>query len=465
MKTALVYLLSFCALVSAQDQDKAGALARILARKGTISAIELAKVEATPAGDRLTMLATLLQDKGLLTAEDLAELNGTQTTPAPGAAPAVRLETPVQSRFPITVYGTILWNSFYNTAATNSTDIPLYTAKQGSDTLGNDKNFGMTARQSRFGMRYAGGEIAGGRVNGQVEFDFLGGKVGAANGINMDMPRLRLAFGRIDWERFSFEAGQDWSLFAPLGPTSLAEFATSSMSTSGNPWIRTPQIRGEFHGPIGGGMKLLAQVAAVDPDMGDYTVGLFSSSRTPGIGERGRTPGVDSRFALTKDYDDRAFTVGVSSHYAHGKNTVPVDSWGVAIDYSLPFAKWFNVTGETYTGRALGIFSVTSGEAILPVGGLGQLGVRSSGGWTQAQFNFMTKWQLNLVYGLDDPRVRDLPAGSRTRNQTYMGNLMYRPIPHVTFAWEYRRLLTDFRNQPAANERGDHANMAVGYIF
>ena len=38
MKTALICLLSFCALVSGQDMDKAGALARILARKGTISA-------------------------------------------------------------------------------------------------------------------------------------------------------------------------------------------------------------------------------------------------------------------------------------------------------------------------------------------------------------------------------------------------------------------------------------------
>src|SRR5207248_2535858 len=67
------------------------------------------------------------------------------------------------------------------------------------------------------------------------------------NGINMDLIRLRLAYGRMDWKNFSLEAGQDWSVFAPLNPTTLAEFAIPGMSASGNPWIRMPQIRGEYH--------------------------------------------------------------------------------------------------------------------------------------------------------------------------------------------------------------------------
>jgi hypothetical protein len=46
-----------------------------------------------------------------------------------------------------------------------------------------------------------------------------------------------------------------------------------------------------------------------------------------------------------------------------------------------------------------------------------------------------------------------------------MGNLMYKLTPNLTFAWEYRRFLTDYRNQPFANERGDNVNLAIGYIF
>ena len=170
----------------------------------------------------------------------------------------------------------------------------------------------------------------------------------------------------------------------------------------------------------------------------------------------------------------RDFTIGLSGTYGRGKNfgTVnglsvfpPVDSWGVAVDYSLPFSKVFNLTGEAYIGRALGIFSVAGGEGVGVAGGPGEHGVESRGGWIQAQFNATHHWQINLGYGLDVPDASEIPVGNRSRNQTYMGNLMYKLTPNVTFAWEYRRFLTDYRNQPFANERGDNVNLAIGYIF
>jgi len=95
----------------------------------------------------------------------------------------------------------------------------------------------------------------------------------------------------------------------------------------------------------------------------------------------------------------------------------------------------------------------------------GEHGVESRGGWIQAQFNFTPRWQTNLSYGLDAQNATNLRVGDRDKNQTYMANLMYKFSPNVTFAWEYRRFLTRFRNQPAANENGDHLNMAVGYVF
>src|SRR5206468_4925671 len=136
-----------------------------------------------------------------------------------------------------------------------------------------------------------GPKVAGAQVNGQFEFDMLGGKAAFGNGMNMDLFRLRLAFGRLDWEKFSLEAGQDWSVFAPLNPTSLAEFAIPSMSASGNPWIRLPQFRLEAHSPSSSPTRFQLQVAAIDPDMGDFPTAVFTSGRVPGIGERGRAPG------------------------------------------------------------------------------------------------------------------------------------------------------------------------------
>ncbi len=383
-------------------------------------------------------------------------------------------EAPVtaQGRFPVSIYGNLVFNSFLDTAQMNISDVPLFPVK--SDALGDDKSFGMTARQSRLGLKFDGRELMGARLSGQVEIDFLGGKAPFGNGIDMDLPRLRLAFGRLDWDHWSLEAGQDWVIFAPLNPTSFAEYAIPSMSASGNPWIRLPQLRAEYHNRIDGGVNFLAQFAAIDPDMGDYNTTTFAATRPPGIGERGRAPGAETRFAFTSTHDDRDFTVGFSGHYAHGKNSgtvgditeqLSLNSWGAALDFSLPFTKLFSLSGEAYTGRALGIFSVDSGDAIQPVGSTGDLGVRSSGGWAQAEFNLTPKWQVNLVYGIDDPSVRDLPVGTRTRNQSYMGNLIWKYTPHVNIAWEYRRLLTNFRDQPLATLRGDTANLAFVYIF
>jgi hypothetical protein len=365
-------------------------------------------------------------------------------------------------------------NAYYDTSLVNIQDIPLFAGKQNSDALGNDKSFGMTARQSRIGMRYQGPTVAGARLGGQAEVDFLGGKAAFGNGINMDLVRLRLAFGRLAWKNVSLEAGQDWSVFAPLNPTTLAEFAIPGLSASGNPWIRMPQIRAEFRANPSETTKLQFQLAAIDPDVGDYNTTVFSSSRTPGIGERGRYPGADARLGITTRASDRDFSFGLSSHYARGKNAgmvgsqtiqTGVDSWGVAIDYTLPLTKVVGFSGEWYAGKALGIFSVAAGESVLPVGVPGEGGVRSLGGWSQLQFTFNPKWQTNLAYGIDAEKNRQLRTGDRNKNQTYMGNVIYKYSPHVNFAWEWRRFLTNWKNQRFANENGDHFNLGIAYIF
>ncbi|MDQ1470192.1 MAG: hypothetical protein QOJ99_1672 [Bryobacterales bacterium] len=500
----IVLLLFSGAMATAQDTaDPAVALARILAQRGTISGTELSTIESASDGQRVGPLAGILQRKGLLSDAEVAQLRmppgvlPQQSTPqqalvqqpsqtSQGAslpqasAPQVSAQGPrpepvtTQAGLAITLYGTLLFNAFYNTAPANIQDIPLFLGKQGSDPTGGDKNFGATARQTRLGLRLAKNDVLGARLSGDFEFDLFGGKTPLPNGMDMDMFRLRLAYGRLDWGRIAFEAGQDWTIFAPLNPTSLASYAIPEFSASGNPWIRLPQVRAEVTKAIGEHSHLLWQVAALDPNMGDYPTTPFSTSRQPGIGERGRMPSYEARLAWTDRVDDRDFTVGVSGHYGRGKNfgTIgalniqqPVDSWGVALDYSLPFTRKLNVTGEAFEGRALGIFSVTAGESVGAVGTTGGHGVQSRGGWIQGQYNLNPRWQVNLAYGLEVPNAAQLVTGSRWRNQSYMGNITFKPVSSVTFAWEYRRLLTDYVNQRQANERGDHVDMAIGYVF
>ncbi len=442
--------------------------------------------------DRLSVLTSILQEKGILTGTDLAKLPATAvaststvatagivakgTEPPisrPSAPPALDGSFKTGKRIPVSLYGTLLFSAGYNTAAANIEDVPLFLNKQNSDPAGGDKNFYSTVRQSRVGLALNGVDTLGAKLTGAFEFDMFGGQTALPGGISMNLFRMRLAYGRLDWKNLAVEVGQDWSVFAPLNPISFSQYGIPSLTASGNDWLRTPQIRIEAR-HASGANALLWQTAASDPNLGDYNTALFSTSRTPAAGERGRMPAFDSRIAYTRTHADRKFTLGLSGHYGRGKNagtvgnlTVqsPIDSWGVALDYSLPLTSRFTLVGEAYEGRDLGMFSSAAGEAYGAVGTIGAHGVESRGGWFQAQTNLAKQWQLNLGYGLDAPNARELPVGNRNRNQTYMGNLIYKLNLNINLALEYRRLLTDYKNQLFANERGDHVDLGILYTF
>src|SRR5450755_2007990 len=197
MKRLLVVLFLAIGCV-AEAADSARQLARILAEKGLLSSEEFATIENAGADDAVRLLSEALYQKGILTRSDMARVYGPSagapgdvrfvpavaTTYAPPAAVAALAvpASPAQSatsqstgavqtsevtsasHFPIQLYGTVLWNSFYNTAGSNIEDIPLVASKRGSDPY---SNFGMTVRQSRFGLRYQGGpEVWGAKLSG-----------------------------------------------------------------------------------------------------------------------------------------------------------------------------------------------------------------------------------------------------------------------------------------------------------
>jgi hypothetical protein len=480
----------YCAFSLAAQSDPALTLAQILSDKGTISAAELAQVQSAGLSARLATLADILKDKGVLNAQDLAKLSLPAAAPvssptsAPVSAPTeaatiakpANLPIPVTTKkgAPVSLYGEVLFTAGANTADFNIEDLPMIASKQGSDATGGDKNFYASGRQTRLGLTLDPIEALGGKLSGDFEFDLMGGAAPYANGVSFDLFRLRLAYGRVDWKNFAIEGGQDWSVFAPLNPTSLNEFGIPEFTATGNAWIRAPQIRLEAKTTNASGNNLLWQFAALDPNMGDNSTTTVVVARQPGLGERGRMPSLESRLAFNKTYNDRVFSLGVSGHYDRGKNAgaigllnvqTPFNSWGVAVDYSLPINRILALTGELYDGRALGVYSVASGEAVGAVGTVGAHGVLSRGGWSQLQFNWTKQWQMNLAYGIDQPDDAEIAVGSRSRNQQYMANVIDRMTRNINLSLEYRRILTDYRNQLTANERGDHVDLGLAYIF
>jgi len=480
-------LVMFLLLMSrqswAQDaQSPAQDLARILRDKQVITSSEYDRIVAAGETGGVVELATILRDKGVLSPAEADSLTADGSAaivgdPPPKADPLPKADPPPkqadnnhESGRKLNFYGTLLFNGFYNNVALNNEDIPAFALPR---TTGPKNNFGATGRQTRLGLSYSGLTLGGANITGTAEADFFGGEPALTNGINMDVVRMRLAYGRLDWKRFAIEGGQDWAVFAPLNPTSLAEFAIPQFSASGNLWSRTPQIRTEWKRELGKQKTFLWQMAALDPDIGDNPA-AYSTARQPRAGELGGWPSGETRLAFSAPIAGRTATIGVSGHVAAAKNVGAINgvstvrnftSWGAAADYSLPVSKIFSISGEAYAGSALGLFSGGIAQTLNPVGQPGDIGVRTRGGWLQVQLNLIKQVQVNTAYGIDAPVLRDLPTGSRSKNQNYTSNIIYHLSPNVAFGTEWQRFLTDYRNQASSNNRGNHFNFYAAYTF
>src|SRR5262245_24499990 len=291
------------------------------------------------------------------------------------------------SRFPVKIYGNILFNASFLDRGANNNDIPLFPQKRGTPADQNHQNVNLTLRQTRFGLRYDS-KFSDAKLTGVFEFDLLGSNPAFANGVNFDIFRLRLAYGRIDWARDSFEAGQDWAVFSPLNPTTLASYAIPGFSTSGNLWNRIPQIRYEHR--EGEKSKFIFTTAILDPDAGD-SVGN-PAARVIGLGERGTMPAFETRLGFTTPSHGKESSAGVSGHYSRllgvPGNPVgttrysPIDSYGVSGDVNAWLTSGLRVTGEAFHGRALGIFSGNIAQSAVVIGGRTR-GINSTGGWVE----------------------------------------------------------------------------------
>jgi hypothetical protein len=383
------------------------------------------------------------------------------------------------SKFPVKIYGSLLLSANYLDRGSNTIDIPLFAQPHGAPDDQNHTNFNMTVRQSRFGLRYERNVLNDAKLTGVFEFDLLGGKPAFANGVGFDILRLRLAYGRVDWANDSLEAGQDWAIFSPLNPTTIASYAIPGFSTSGNLWNRIPQIRYEHRMTAGEKSRVIFAGAILDPNAGDNAGN--PATRLIGLGERGSMPAYETRLGFTTASHGKESSGGVSVHYsrllgvpgspAGTTARSPIDSYGVCGDWNLWLSSGLRISGEAFHGRALGIFSGNIAQAAVVIAGRAR-GINSTGGWIElhgeAPSSYEGPWKkfsANFGYGIEDNRGRDLLVGSRARNQAYMVNGQYRLTPNFTLALEYRRVLTDYFRQATADNKLNWANLSFLYTF
>ncbi len=383
------------------------------------------------------------------------------------AAAVAQAQTTDATTPSVTVYGSVYLNGFSNSGGTNNEDIPLWAQPGTGDTSA-------TARQTRFGVRAALPSALGARTTATVETDFYGGFPAIGTGESFGQLRLRLASVHLDWARTSLVVGQDWMVFAPNNPTSLACVAIPLFAAAGNAWARLPQVRVEQR--FGPG---LLQAAVLAPQSGDFNSAFLAQ---PDSGALSKLPYFQGRLAVsTKDWlgSGKPATLGVSGHYGRsrvlvtGKPPSDVDSNGGALDWSVPVGPYVLVLAEAFTGRNLagfqaGVFqginpdSVSSGVAPAP------RGIATKGGWAQVVLSAGTSpLSLMAAGGIDDPEDADLVSATahnwRLRNQVLAFGASYRASAQISFGVEYRLLET--RLLQTGTQKDRHLNVGAVVAF
>ena len=378
----------------------------------------------------------------------------------------------------LTPYGTIYFNAFGNSGGTNNADVPLFATPTGNG------NVSASVRQTRLGFRLEGAKIGNANLRAVLEADFFGGFPSVGIGENFGVVRLRLANARLDWEKTSVTVGQDWMVFAPVNPTSLAAAAIPQLAAAGNIWARIPQIKVERKL----NKNFTFQGAILAPQTGDYNT-ASSFFLQPTSGASSKLPFFQSRiaFAETNWFNSKkAGSIGLSAHYGRSKVFTgttnienDIESLGVALDWNFPLAERVSFAGEAFFGRNLGgfqagvfqsynnDFAYRVGNSLIS-GGVRAIGTR--GGWMQIGFTpdiLQNNLSLYGSIGIDDPTDADLisrtPRDFRTQNFAFAFDLIYKFTPQFQIGGEFRRLQTLYVLSGRRN--ANHVNLSAAYSF
>ena len=402
------------------------------------------------------------------------------------AAPAFGQAAADDTKPTFTIYGTIVANGSATGSQLFIADIPSWAVaddqrltppaiggqQPGSFEAGDMTIFEATARQTRLGLRVA---VPAGKSSwtpsGQVEIDFFGARTASSQGTVFNQPRIRLALVTLKHTSgWSFVAGQDWALFAPANPTSFAHYAVPLGASGGNPWMRLPQFRVEKNSKLSGSKGVLVQAGVMRPVSGGDSPGAGSLADPVELsGERSGVPFVEGRVALTGTSHGRAQSIGISGHFGKEKaEPDTLDTWGVALDGAVALGSRVGLSGEAWQGENLDTFQAGVSQGVsLRDGHFSS--VAAQGGWVQASVTLSSTATINAGTGIDDPDDDALNGTlTRAKNQVSWINLMVKPHPNVTVAFEYNHFDTTYRASAGAAARAGTAhygNVAVVLAF
>ncbi len=318
----------------------------------------------------------------------------------------------------------------------------LWVLPQTSDE---DQQFNMTHKESRMGMKVAADRYQGFDLAGNIEFDLYG------NGSDVESKTeisLRHAFFTLQKDGFQLLAGQSWDIVSPLNPKTLNY---NPLWACGNTGYRRPQLRLSY-------IAEPTEVSQLTLAAGFFrTLGWdLSTTLSLATGEvpnddidDGTDAGIPS-FQGGVDYQHRfasgaSLRVGASGLWDQLKaegtlgTSETYQSQGVFGHFALSLPK-VGVLGEVYTGQNLGKYfgAIANGNSID--------GVDSKGGWGQVWFQIHPQVRLNAAAGMDDVNDEDVASANRTKNQAFVGSVLYSPVNPVTIGVEVSQWETEYQD-------------------
>jgi hypothetical protein len=350
----------------------------------------------------------------------------------------------------ISPYGFVLVNASYSTRAV--TDYPVLAPAMGSG----EPSFVITPRQSRLGMKMK--SDAEHSPAGCVEVDFWGLRGSGGNGgPTQSAVRLRRAFVELDLGAVDLLAGQEWSVVAPLNPTSIMHVAIVGMMSSGNLWARFPQVRATVHPVADETRDLKCELALTRPFGGDGVMTPVEQGDVLAAGERYGWPWIQGRVGYAAK-GAVSVTAGVGGQYGRedfGKDPAGDENFGtsavVAGDLQITAGR-LTLSGEVYSGRNIPSFYSNARYALVPdsmqVDGVWRRygrfeGIRTTGGWGEIKVAATGTTDVAVNAGVETLDDEFLAEAAVQSNLTVMGNVIYKGIKGVQLGIEAGYIKTE----------------------
>jgi hypothetical protein len=362
---------------------------------------------------------------------------------------AQELQDPFEFKFnngaTLKLYGRFETLTYYDTTSPAVSDWLAYVYPTGTSN-GEEDSFSMSVRGSPFGLNFAKPGFTGDLdLKGKLEMDFVGGYSSGTHGAYSPVARLKQVWFSLGGLHNSLLVGQSFGIFGPLFPDVGSWIA---LGTSGNPWIRLPQIRFTTdYAPIKFEVSVNRPMAAND---------LRASSLDDIVsdGEQSNLPFTMARFGYAKKLSSVSLETGFSGVYGREKIRRSDAAAGISVNRTLPVwmvnydvlvgSKYVDFKGEFFSGTNLNTFYAGILQGVNTTATDAST-IRTMGGWAQITVKPNEKVYVNLGAGLDNPKNSDLAAGTqRSFNLMAYANLNCRLAPTLVVTLEPSYMRTGY---------------------